>query len=144
MDTNEKKLRQGASAQLSQQKPHTEVLETKTSAASSDEDRLAAGTSTIGLQTKRLSGAQRKKLIRERKMKEGTWTVEKAPRKTPPAQVKGTAGSSGGVERPHSDSSTPSQKKQQPKKPRNTQVQTGTYKEAVTGIKMAIKGAILK
>jgi hypothetical protein len=42
------------------------------------------------------------------------------------------------VKRPHSDSSTPSQEKQQPKKPRSTQVQTGTYKEAVVGIKMAI------
>jgi hypothetical protein len=42
------------------------------------------------------------------------------------------------VKRPHSDSSTPSLDKQQPKKPRNTHVQTGIYKEAVTGIKMAI------
>jgi hypothetical protein len=71
-------------------------------------------------------------------MREGTCTVEKPPRKTPPSQVKGTAGSSGGVKRPHSDSSTPSLEKQQSKKPRNTQVQTETYKEAVTGIKMAI------
>ena len=99
---------------------------------------MAAGISTIGLQTKRLSGTQWKKLIRERKMREGTWTVEKPPRKTPPSQVKGTAGSSGGVKRPHSDSSTPSLEKQQPKKPRNNQMQTETYKEAVTGIKMAI------
>jgi hypothetical protein len=51
-------------------------------------------------------------------MKEGTWMVEKPKRKTPPSQDKGTAGSSGGVKRPHSDSSTPSQEKQQPKKPR--------------------------
>jgi hypothetical protein len=28
--------------------------------------------------------------------------------------------------------------KQQPKKPRNTQVQNGSYKEPVTGIKMAV------
>jgi hypothetical protein len=69
---------------------------------------------------------------------EGTWMAEKPPRKTPSSQVKGTAGCSGGVKRPHSDSSTPSLEKQQPKKPRNTQVQTGTYKDAVTGIKMAI------
>jgi hypothetical protein len=138
MDMNEKKLRQGASADLSQQKPHTEVVETKTSAASSNEERLGAGISTIGLQTKSLSGAQRRKLVRERKMKEGTWTAEKPPKKTPQSQVKGAAGSSGGVKRPHSDSSTPSQEKQQPKKPRSTQVQTGTYEEAVTGIEMAI------
>jgi hypothetical protein len=42
------------------------------------------------------------------------------------------------MKRPHSDSSTPSQEKQKPKKPRSTLVQTGTYKEAVVGIKMAI------
>jgi hypothetical protein len=137
MDTNETKLRQGASADFSQQKPHTEVVETKTSSASSNEERLGVGISTIGLQTKRLSGAQGEKLIRERKMK-GNWMVEKPPRKTPPLQVKGRAGSSGGVKRHHSDSSTPSQKKQQLKKPKNTQEQTGTYKEVVTRIKMAI------
>jgi hypothetical protein len=44
----------------------------------------------------------------------------------------------GGVKRPHSVSSTPSQEKQLPKKPRNTQVQTGTFKEAELAIKMAI------
>jgi hypothetical protein len=42
------------------------------------------------------------------------------------------------VKRPHSDSSTPAQEKQKPNKLRNTQVQTGTYKEAAVGIKMAI------
>jgi hypothetical protein len=136
MDTKEIELKQGATADLLQQKPHVQVVDSKTSAASSDEERLAAGISTIGMQTKRLSGTQRKKLITEIKM-EGTWTVEKPPRKTLPSQVKGTAGSSGGVKRPHSDSSTPSLKKQQPKNPRNTQVQTETYKEAVTGIKIA-------
>jgi hypothetical protein len=71
-------------------------------------------------------------------MKQGTWMAEKPKRKTPPSQDKGTAGSSGGVKRPQSESSTPSQEKQQPKKPRSSQVQTGTYKEAVVGIKMAI------
>jgi hypothetical protein len=50
MGTIEKELKQGATADLLQQK----------SAASSDEERLAAGSSTIGLQTKKLSGAQRK------------------------------------------------------------------------------------
>jgi hypothetical protein len=44
--------------------------------------------------------------------------VGKPKRNTPPSQDKGTAGSSGGVKRPHSDSSTTSQEKQQPKKPR--------------------------
>jgi hypothetical protein len=44
---------------LPQFKPHEEVKVQATSAVSSDEERLAAGISTIGLQTKRLSGAQR-------------------------------------------------------------------------------------
>jgi len=42
------------------------------------------------------------------------------------------------MKRLHLDSSTPSLEKQQTKKPRNTQVQTETYKEAVFGIKMTI------
>ena len=42
------------------------------------------------------------------------------------------------MKRPHSDSSTPSLEKQQPKKPGSTQEQTATYKEAVTGTKMVI------
>jgi hypothetical protein len=66
-----------------------EVIYIKSSAASSGEERLAAGISTIGLQTKRLPGAQRKTLTRERKMKEGTWTEKKPPRKTPSSQEKG-------------------------------------------------------
>jgi hypothetical protein len=107
------------------------------STISSDEEKLAAGISMIGLQAKRLSGTQRKKLVREIKM-EGYWMAYKPKRNTTPSQDKGRAGSSGGVKRPHSDSSTPSQEKQQPKKPRSTQVQTGTYKEAVVGINMAI------
>jgi hypothetical protein len=115
-------------------KSQKEVLRSKPSTASSDEEKLAAGISKIGLQAERLSGAQRKKLVRERKMKEGTWMAENPKRKPPPSQDKGRAESSGGVKRPHSDSSTPSQGKQQPKKPRSTQVQTGTYKEAVVGI----------
>ena len=49
------------------------VVEPKPSAASSDEEKLVAGISMIGLQIKRLSGAQQRKLIQERKMKEGTW-----------------------------------------------------------------------
>ena len=133
MDTKNFETEQGAAAtaDLLQQKPHMEVGDPKSSVASSDEERLAAGISTIGLQAKRLSGAQQKKLIRERKMREGTWTEKKPPRKTPPSQDSSVAGSSGGVKRHHSDPSTPSLEKQHPKKPRNTQVQTGPYKEAV-------------
>jgi hypothetical protein len=119
---------------LSKQKPQEEVLESKPSTASSDEEKLAAGISTIGLQVKRLSGAQRKKLVRERKM-EGTWMVEKPKRKTPPSQDKGTAGCSRGCEK------TPLRLEYTiPRKAaaQETQVQTGTYKEAAFGIKMVI------
>jgi hypothetical protein len=63
---------------------------------------------------------------------------KKPPRRTPSSQDKGWVGSSGNVRRPHSDSSTSSLEKQQPKKPTNTQVQTGSDKEAAVGIKMAI------
>jgi hypothetical protein len=70
MDTKEIEPKQGATADLLQQKPHVEVADSKTSAVSSDEERLAAGISTIGLQTNRPSGAQRRKFTRERKMKE--------------------------------------------------------------------------
>jgi hypothetical protein len=134
MDTNISEPKQGAAAtaDLLQQQPHVEVIDIKSSVASSDEERLAAGISTIGLQTKRLSGAQRKRLTKETKMKEGTWTEKKPPTKTPLSQEKGAGRSSGGVKRSHSDSSTPSSETQQPKKPRSTQLQTGSYKEAVT------------
>jgi hypothetical protein len=70
-------------------------------------------------------------------MKEVIWMDKKPPRKTP-SQEMGVAGSSGGVKRPHCDSSTPSLEKQQRKKPRSTQVQTGSHKEAVVGIKMVV------
>jgi hypothetical protein len=62
------------------QDTHAEVVGSKPSIVPSDEERLAAGISTIRPQTNRLSGAQWKKLIKARKMKEGTWTVEKPPR----------------------------------------------------------------
>jgi len=77
-----------------------EVVDLMPSVASSDEERLAAGVSMIGLKTKRLSGAQRKRLTRERKTREGTWTEKKPPRKTPSSQNKDVAGSSGGVKDP--------------------------------------------
>jgi hypothetical protein len=140
MDTNtfEPEQEVAASADTLQQEPHVEAVDSKSPSGISDEKRLAAGVSTTRLQTKRLSGAQRKRLTRERKMKEGTWKDKKLPRKTPSSQEMCAVGSSGGVKRPHSDSSTPSLEKQQPKKPRNMQVQTGSYKEAAAGIKMAV------
>ena len=75
MDANEifeTKQEAATTADLSQQEPHLEVADVMPSVASSDDMRLAAGISTIGLQTKRLSGAQRKRLTRERKTREGT------------------------------------------------------------------------
>jgi hypothetical protein len=69
----------------------------RSTTASSEEDKLAAEISTVGLQDRKLSEAQRKKLIRERKMREGTWTETKPPRETPPPQDRGVASSSRGV-----------------------------------------------
>ena len=116
MNTTELETKQGAdsSADLpTQPQPQLKVVEPKLSAASSHEEKLVAGVSMIGLQTKRLSGAQQKRLTLERKMREGTWTVEKPPGKTHSSQAKGVVESSGGVKRPHSDLSTPSQGKEQ-------------------------------
>jgi len=72
-----KESKQGASttADLLKQKPHEEILESKPSTASSDEEKLAAGISTIGLQAKRLSGAQREKLVRDRNVTEKEQTL---------------------------------------------------------------------
>jgi len=137
MDANENfvtKQEAATTADFSQQEPLLEVVQVLPTLASSDEERLAAGISTIGLQTKRLSGAQRKRLIRERKMREGTWTEKNPPGKTPTQHTDG-AESSGSVKIPHSDSSTPPLEN---KKPRKVQVQTRTYKEAVVDINMAI------
>jgi hypothetical protein len=63
MDMKILDTKQGAvsTADLSQHEPHVEVVDLKSSAASSDEERLAASVSTIRLQTKRLSGAQWKR-----------------------------------------------------------------------------------
>jgi hypothetical protein len=72
-----------------------EVIDSKSSVASSEE-RLAAGISTIGLHTKRLSGAQWRKLTRERRMSKGTWMGRKLPRKTPSSD-RSAVGSSRGV-----------------------------------------------
>jgi hypothetical protein len=116
MDMREMELKQGAAAGLLQQGPHVEVAHSGTSAVSLDEERLAAGISTIGLQAKGPSGAQRRRLTREGGMRERTWTAEKPPGGAPSSRVKGTAGGGGGVKGPYSDSSTPSLEGQQPKK----------------------------
>jgi hypothetical protein len=62
----------------------------------------------------------------------------KPPSRTVWSQNRGAAVISEGVKIPHSDSSTPSVDKQQPKKPRSTLMQNKTYKDAETGVKMAI------
>jgi hypothetical protein len=141
MDTRGMELKQGAAADLLQQGPHIEVADWGNSAVSSDEERLAAGISTIGLQAKGPSGAQRRRLTREGVMKEGTWTAERPPGGAPSSRVQGPAGGGGGVKGPHLDSSTPSLEGQQPKtKPRNTQVRTETYKETDAVLPFAARG----
>jgi hypothetical protein len=68
MDKRYFETKQGAAttADLPQQEPHEGFADLKSSVASSDEERLAAGISTIGLQTKRLSGVQRKKAYQKK------------------------------------------------------------------------------
>jgi hypothetical protein len=121
------KLKQGAAADLLQQGPHVEVADSGTSAVSSDEERLAAGMSTFGLQAKGPSGAQRRRLTREGGMKEGTWTAKRPPGRAPSSRVKGTAGGGGGVKGPHSDSSTPSLEGQQPPPKKKTKTLSQEY-----------------
>jgi len=77
MNTFVEESKQGASitADLLKQKHHEEILESKPSTASSDEEKLAAGISMIGLQAKRISGAQGKKLVRDRKVTEKDQTL---------------------------------------------------------------------
>jgi len=77
MNTFVKEPKQGASiiADLFKQKPQEEVLESELSTAFSDEEKLAAGISKIGLQAKRLSGSQGKNLVRERKVTEKEQTL---------------------------------------------------------------------
>jgi hypothetical protein len=88
MDTNTFEPEQEAAApgDFLQQEPHVEVVGTKSSVDLSYE-RSAEGVSTTRLQTKKLSGTQRKSLARERKMKEGTRTDKKPLRKIPSSQV---------------------------------------------------------
>jgi hypothetical protein len=90
---------QGAAttADMSRQETHGEGVDPRSSAVSSEEERLVAGISMIGLHTKRLSGAQWRKITRKRKMREGTWTERKPPSKTPLSSDRSVVGSSGGV-----------------------------------------------
>lgn len=101
----------------------------------------------MGLTTKRLSGAQKKKMRRAQKEAAGTWTKDKPKSKREQQQQQqqktattGGAGPSGerGSKRPHSDSSTPQSATRQPKKPRSAQAQTGAYSSIAAGFKMAV------
>jgi hypothetical protein len=69
MNTIEKEPKQGAdtTADLTKQKPQEEVLKLKSSTVSSDEGKLAAGSVTMGLRTKKISGAQRKNSLTHNK-----------------------------------------------------------------------------
>jgi hypothetical protein len=72
MDTKIDEPEQGAAvaADLLQQDSQVEVVGSKPSVGPSDVERLSEVISTIRLQTKRLSGVQRKKLLKSKKMKE--------------------------------------------------------------------------
>jgi hypothetical protein len=126
------------SVDLLQQDPTEESADPKPSVVSSEEEKLATGVSAIGLKTKRLSGAQRRKLNKEKKIQEGTWMERIPPSKDPKSGERSEAGGSGGVKRMHSDLSTPATERRHSKKPRNAEAQTGSDTEAVAGIKMAV------
>jgi hypothetical protein len=126
------------SVDLLRQDPIEESADPKPTVASSEEEKLATGVSAIGMKTKRLTGAQRRKLNKEKKIKEGTWMKTIPPSKDHKSGERSEAGSSGGVERPHCDSSTPTAERQHLKKPRSAEAQTGSYTEAVAGNKMAV------
>ena len=84
MDTNQNfvtKQEAATIADLSQQEPHLEVVDMMPSVASSDEERFAAGISTIGLQTKRLYGAQRKMAQSRKEDKGGDMDGKETSRK---------------------------------------------------------------
>ncbi|KAI4469988.1 calpain [Holotrichia oblita] len=102
-------------------------------------ERLAVGMQGIGLATKRLSGAQRKKAMKARKMAAGTWTAEK------PSKTKGTTErvdkadrpKTSGEKRPRSESKTPpttTGAKRSKGEPRPT----GSYSDTVSGIRRAV------
>lgn len=92
---------------------------------------------------KKLSGAQIRKLMKERKIAAGTWTAEKPTRKSrgkPEVGVKkqttegNKATSHEGKKRPRDDSKTPPQ----PKKWRKTGKPTGSYSEVASEFRMAV------
>jgi hypothetical protein len=117
MDTviDEREKAAAVAADLLQQDFYAEAVDSKNSVLSRDEEILAA---SLRLDCKPRESREHngKMLLKQEKSKEGTRTVENPPRKTR-SQEKGAAGSSGSVNRPHSDSSTTPLTKQQPKSP---------------------------
>lgn len=112
---------------------------------------LASGVQTLGLKRKRLSGAQRKKLVKERKMREGTWTEARPkgrPKLTTSHQTDPGEGTSSGVgrqdqpkagtssraeKRPRSNPNTPDSQEHTHKRARDV-----SYKDATLGTRMAV------
>jgi hypothetical protein len=140
VDTNAFEFEQKAAApaDLLQQEPHVEVVDSKSSLDLSDDDRLAAGVSKTRLQTKRLSGAQWKRLTRESKVKGRTWTDKKPPRKTPSSQEVGAVGSSEGVRRLHPDSSTPSSENSNKKNPGTLKCKLGRTRKLLLASRLRL------
>ncbi|KAJ8930180.1 hypothetical protein NQ314_017044 [Rhamnusium bicolor] len=94
-----------------------------------------ASVETMRLKYKKISGAQKRRLRKEAKIAAGTWTTEKP---CGPHKNQESASLNGDNKRPHSDSSTPPVAKQAPKRHRSTNVQTVSYRDAVTTLKMAV------
>jgi hypothetical protein len=93
--------KQGATADLLQQKPHVEVADSKASAVSSDERDWLKASQRLDCKPKEpLEHSGERSLGKER------WSRgpgrQRPPGKTP-SRVKGTAGGSGSVKRPHKD-----------------------------------------
>lgn len=98
-------------------------------------DLATEGMQSIGLKSKKLSGAQRKKALKAKKMAAGTWTAEKPCSETKKAVQGGPAE---GVKRPRSESQTPPTRMTGVKKPRSEKSQTGSYSDTVKGIRLAV------
>jgi hypothetical protein len=88
--------------------------------------------------TKSELNARTPKVNRERKMGEWTWAERKPPAKTPSSQDQVCSGEQWGCEKTSCKFEHTIIGKTATEKVRNTQVQTGSYKKAVVGIKMAI------
>lgn len=90
---------------------------------------------SMDLPYKRPSGAQKKKLRREAKIKAGTW-LEKKPAQLNKKEV--VPGKESGFKRTRSDSSTPTSQKSAPKRARKPPGQTASYSGALKGISLAV------